>query len=366
MLVSLLLLVAGTGRGQAQAPCNEPNDEPAVACGLTVGEPIQSTIDRTGDVDLFRFVVGGSGGRTAIDLTELPADYDLYLIDDNGSVLGQSVREGPAAEALVLSLRPGTYFVVVQADPGRAIDASRPYTLRVTLESGATAASGEGAGGQAAATTTGGTVSAMPAPQPPALERPVLFEDRFDDPAVGLFPHTSRTPAINDLAYVEGEYHIRNVDTRPSNIYVGLVFGEPMADAILAVDVRVVGDTNGRNVAVFCRRLSVPEQEGQITAYRFVVTPADRGVELQRYDKSMRVSLGGRRISPAVNSGGDWNRLQISCIGSHISASINGQEIISVEDATYTEGQLAIGIFGPSAARPRGEMRLDNLIVYGP
>ena len=116
--------------------CPEPNDDPSAACTLASGTTVQSFIERPGDIDVYRVVASGAG-RIQVDLTDLPADYDLYLADASGGVIGQSAHEGTAPESLQLAVQPRTYYVFVQADPAREIDASQPYTLTLTLSVGA-------------------------------------------------------------------------------------------------------------------------------------------------------------------------------------------------------------------------------------
>lgn len=364
-MVAAFLMGGAPGRSLAQeSVCKEPNDDPGAACQVTLGAAIQSTIDRPGDVDLFRFVIGESGGRVTLELVDLPADYDLYLIDSKGGVLGQSVREGPSAEGLILTLQAGTYFAVVQSDPAREIDATRPYTLRVTIE--AAAATGPEPAPESGSAPGVASASTMPAPPSQRLDRPVLLEDSFDDPANARLPLRGDATGRAELAYVESEYSVRNIDRQPNGPYIGAVFGAVTTDSIVSVDVRLVGDIAGRTAAVFCRRMSVPDLENQITAYRLVISPDVRQFELQRNDRGGRVSLSGRQPSGAVNGGDAWNRLQLSCIGSTITAWVNGQQVASVEDTSYTSGQHAVGIIGPVGPQPRAEARIDNLVVYGP
>src|SRR4051812_28713588 len=60
--------------------CPEPNDDLTSACSLTVDTVVHAYISGPDDVDTFRFTVT-SGGQVQIDLTDMPADYDLYLAD---------------------------------------------------------------------------------------------------------------------------------------------------------------------------------------------------------------------------------------------------------------------------------------------
>src|SRR3954454_16048094 len=81
--------------------CPEPNNDLSTACDLGNDALLQGVLDNPGDIDVHRLNLT-TGGRVQADLTDLPADYDLYLSDANGGVVGQSVHEGTTPEQLTL------------------------------------------------------------------------------------------------------------------------------------------------------------------------------------------------------------------------------------------------------------------------
>src|SRR5262249_10902690 len=86
-----------------------------------------------GQSNAYRFDISGDNMSVTADLTTLPADYDLYLADASGSVLGQSVQEGTTPEEIRSVLGPGTYYLFVHSDPARTFDPNDPYTLQLTV-----------------------------------------------------------------------------------------------------------------------------------------------------------------------------------------------------------------------------------------
>ena len=87
----------GPLRAQAQAGgCPEPNDEPTAACPLGDGTTVQATLDRQGDVDVYRVTAGDDTSMVQVDLTNLPADYASTCSTRPGGMVGQSVHEGTA------------------------------------------------------------------------------------------------------------------------------------------------------------------------------------------------------------------------------------------------------------------------------
>lgn len=318
--------------------CPEPNDDPATACPLTSGSDVQSVIDRPGDVDTYKLIVYG-GGQVSLDLTGLPADYDLYLVDANGGVLGQSVHEGTAPEQLQLTVQPGTYYAVVQADPSRDVNPSQPYTLRLTQ-----------------------TGLAAPADSVVAT-RVVLLRDTFDDPLHGALPLSSRTPDSVEAAYIDGEYSIRNIDA--ANRVQGVYLPPSFDDATLAFDVRLTGATTGRRIVVECRH-QPGGSPAMPSSYKLRVYPDSRQFEIVRADLGPETSLATRRTSTAIQPDNAWNHLELGCHGTAITARANGQQLGAAEDGRYRSGTLTITFGGPADEIPHVEARLDNLVVYGP
>jgi hypothetical protein len=66
-------------------------------------------------------------------LSDLPADYDLYLTDEGGSVLGESVTDGTAPEEIDTTLGAGVYYLYVHNDPSRPFDDSSPFEIHLEL-----------------------------------------------------------------------------------------------------------------------------------------------------------------------------------------------------------------------------------------
>jgi len=89
-------------------------------------------INPAGDEDWFRFRLT-DGGNPQIHLTSLPANYDLYVYNAAGQLLGSSTKEKKAAEMVKLNNAvPGYYYVrIVGFD--RAWDSNNSYQLRFNV-----------------------------------------------------------------------------------------------------------------------------------------------------------------------------------------------------------------------------------------
>jgi hypothetical protein len=132
-----------------------------------------------------------------------------------------------------------------------------------------------------------------------------------------------------------------------------------LSNVTIGVDARLVGPTERRYVAVGCRAGS----GGGPGFYRLSVAP-DRGAfSLDRQDAAGIVTLTRGSDVPAIRRGNESNRLELTCLGATITAAVNGSEIASVQDATYTDGWLGLNTGNlPDVTGPT-EARFDNLTV---
>jgi hypothetical protein len=115
--------------------CIGPASDPDSACPLLMNVPVAGFLRDAGQTDAYRFTVftvAGEPTDLVADLTGLPADYDLFLVDAHGVILDQSTQEGTAPEHVEGSLSDGTYYLYVHVDTGRDPDPSQAYTLRLS------------------------------------------------------------------------------------------------------------------------------------------------------------------------------------------------------------------------------------------
>ena len=122
----------------AQCPPDdyEPNDSFEEAYAISVGEQHSAYICPSGDDDWFRFSAS-AGQQITVALYglygDLPADYDLYLLDPWEALVAESTASGTTAEQIVHSAeQEGEYRVQVIGYLG-AWSGMNAYRLMVTL-----------------------------------------------------------------------------------------------------------------------------------------------------------------------------------------------------------------------------------------
>ncbi len=112
----------------------EPNESFSQAAAISPGV-IQAYLCDATDEDWFRFDVT-AGQTIQVSLTNLPADYDLFLYNPSGDTVGESLQSGTTDESIShQALTSGAYRVRVVGYQG-AYNATTPYRLSVALTTG--------------------------------------------------------------------------------------------------------------------------------------------------------------------------------------------------------------------------------------
>ena|GEM_PF-6668930 len=112
----------------------EPNDDFAQAWNIGWGGPIEAYICPTGDVDYYYASIGATPfNGFAIELNDLPANYDLYVYDMAQQLIASSTHSGTASERVMV--KADNVYIKVLGVEG-AYDPLQSYRLivhRVTV-----------------------------------------------------------------------------------------------------------------------------------------------------------------------------------------------------------------------------------------
>jgi hypothetical protein len=207
--------------------------------------------------------------------------------------------------------------------------------------------------------------TARPTAQPPTAPGPgsVAFSDNFDDVTRPNFPLSSSNPVQRTQGYIDGTYEIV--------VGQGGAFSEQIpgtfSNSTLAVDVRVSDGPQMARAYFACRRAGD-------TGYQLEILPeptAQAGggaANIQRYvgprfrllrlETGSNVTLLDQGPVPAILPKGEVNHIEFTCAGSTLTGTVNGTEIFSALDATWTTGRQRFGVSGVGT---RG--RFDNLSI---
>ncbi|MFZ5351601.1 MAG: M4 family metallopeptidase [Bacillota bacterium] len=114
----------------------EPNNSRTEAYGaIASGTVYDSYIYSSNDVDYYYFDISAAG-NISVTLTNLPGDYDLYLLNSSGSTIAKSEKGSTSNESISYSASgTGRYYVKVIGYSG-AYSTSTKYALKATYPTG--------------------------------------------------------------------------------------------------------------------------------------------------------------------------------------------------------------------------------------
>jgi len=111
----------------------ESNNTTSAARTIPVNTNITALIGTSTDLDWFRFSNTSTARNIRIDLTNLPADYDVRLYNPSGTQVAISQNSGTTAEVITFNTTTtGTWRIQVYGYAG-AFNASLCYTLRASI-----------------------------------------------------------------------------------------------------------------------------------------------------------------------------------------------------------------------------------------
>lgn len=115
----------------------ESNNSASAAKTAPLNTNFYGLITPSTDVDWFKFTTSNVAPKFRVDLTNLPADYDMVVYKSNASsIIGTSVNGGTTSESVKYNsaTKGATYYVKVYGYNG-ATNASSCYTLKVSTSS---------------------------------------------------------------------------------------------------------------------------------------------------------------------------------------------------------------------------------------
>ena len=179
---------------------------------------------------------------------------------------------------------------------------------------------------------------------------PLVLADDFDDPESGF---GERSDENRRRSYQDGRYNMELL----SEDWISWASVGSFSDFVMEVDVISEGEA-GYAGLVF-------RKEGDYQFYFFSISTEGR-YRLRKWlaqgEENWETILDWRR-SPHIRTGEATNRLRTVCVGSQIWLYVNDQYLDTVQDTTFSEGELGMAsatLPGESYAR----FSFDNLRVF--
>ncbi len=132
----LLLMYFGLSEMWAQVPhcdTNEPNDSYLQATPIVAKQQYSGGIEFAGDVDFYVLTIPPEQPNIRIKLSELPANYDLWLVNNEPKIVAKSSNQKKINEIIIYNLAPpGTYYLIV-FHPKNKFEEGACYNLKFEL-----------------------------------------------------------------------------------------------------------------------------------------------------------------------------------------------------------------------------------------
>ncbi|MCP4140394.1 MAG: hypothetical protein GY755_08915 [Chloroflexi bacterium] len=196
-----------------------------------------------------------------------------------------------------------------------------------------------------------------PAENAPAANNNTLFQDDFSNPNSG-WDRADWDEGLTD--YGDGVYKMY-VKTSSFDIWAnpGKSFD---GDVRVEADATKVGGEDDNDYGVICRYSGSPESPN----YYFGIISSDGYAVVGKVAAGSTEYISNENMVPsdAIKQGAATNRIRLDCIGSNLTLFVNGQQVETATDSSFTSGDVGLlaGTFEVSST----EIHFDNFLVSKP
>ena len=181
----------------------------------------------------------------------------------------------------------------------------------------------------------------------------VLLQDDFSDPSSG-WDRVNTEDGITD--YANGVYRIF-VNTGNTDVWANP--GMSFADTTIEVDATKTGGPDDNDFGLICR------YEDSANFYFFIIS-SDGFYAVGKVIDGVQELLGDTEMNPsdAIKIGNMANHLRVDCVGSSLSLSVNGTQLVTVQDSSLVQGD--VGLIAGTFDEPGTDIHFDNFVVRQP
>jgi hypothetical protein len=183
----------------------------------------------------------------------------------------------------------------------------------------------------------------------------VFYRDDFSNETTG-WSRARTDEGITD--YENGVYRILvNLDNQDFLGTPGLAL---QSDVRVEVDANKVAGPDDNDFGVMCR------YQDNNNFYQFFVSSDGYVGILKMVDGDSQNISGGQLIDhPAVNMGNALNHIRADCLGDTLTMYVNGQQVLTAQDTTFTTGG-DVGVYAGTYDEPGTDVHFDNFVVKKP
>lgn len=180
----------------------------------------------------------------------------------------------------------------------------------------------------------------------------IIFEDDFASPTSGWEVGDYEGGSVG---YADGAYFVRS---SVSGATTWGVAHRSFDNLIIEVDAMQAsaGPRSNNDYGVICR------EQGNGDGYYLLISGNGQYAILKSVDEKF-TPLVDWSDSSAIKRGNTTNHLKVICDEASLVLIVNGRQVASVRDSTYTSGDIALT--ATTYEEQATEIRFDNLVVYG-
>ncbi len=181
----------------------------------------------------------------------------------------------------------------------------------------------------------------------------VLFSDDFSDNDSG-WDRVNTAEGVTD--YADGGYRIY---VNQANHDYWANPSQSFTDVRVEVDATKVGGPNDNDFGLICRY-----QDTQ-NFYSFLISSDGYYGILRVVDGSSgTIGTDGMEPSDAILQGASTNKVRADCVGSTLTLYVNGKQVITTSDSTFSSGD--VGLMAGTFSELGTDILFDNFLVLQP
>jgi hypothetical protein len=184
----------------------------------------------------------------------------------------------------------------------------------------------------------------------------ILFQDKFTDTSSG-WDRSTNDYGVTD--YTSGGYHINVIQP---NAYA---FANPYQtfqnDVRIEVDATKVGGPDDNAFGVQCRYQDVDNYY-----YFYISSDGYAGIGIDNAGTKTIISAtdGNLHADSSINQGATTNHIRADCIGSTLTLFVNGTQVATATDSTFSGGD--VGLVVKTYDTAGADILFSNFYVYKP
>lgn len=183
----------------------------------------------------------------------------------------------------------------------------------------------------------------------------ILFQDDFSDTGSGWYT-MSDSDGVMDYSNSAFRMYVST-----SDLLLFTTAGQNLqADVVIDVDTLKTGGPDDNAFGVICRYVDTDN-------FYFFVISSDGYAGIAKYvnnELSVITGSGQMEYTDVISQGASYNHIKASCVGSTLTLTVNGTQLYSITDTSFSSGD--IGFVAKSFSEGGVDINFDTLVVTKP